>query len=390
MQDASGKLPPDLVAACAARQRRLRAALASHGVDALLIGCDKDIQYLTGFVGHDSLLLIAAEPNPHHSAETVIISDPRYDEFLNPWRESDSAEVVMGVRHRLAEAVRTLCDQRTIKSLGIQSEHVTLAAHKRLAATLNGVRLVETTGLLSSLRMRKDALEVATIERALSIQQDALAAAVNQLCIGMTELEFSAVLEFEMKYRGAQGAGFTPIIGAGPNSSIIHHMTGTAPIKPGVLLVDWGATIDGYNGDLTRTFGVGEMPAKIREIYPIVLEAQMAAIQAIAPGKVCAEIDAAARKVITKAGYGESFGHGLGHGLGMDVHESPYFNDLETSVRLETGMIMTVEPGIYLPGIGGVRIEDDVLITDGGCRVLSDFPKDPSSAVIEPAMSGTR
>ena len=116
----------------------------------------------------------------------------------------------------------------------------------------------------------------------------------------------------------------------------------------------------------------------------------MAAIQAIAPGKVCAEIDAAARKVITKAGYGESFGHGLGHGLGMDVHESPYFNDLETSVRLETGMIMTVEPGIYLPGIGGVRIEDDVLITDGGCRVLSDFPKDPSSAVIEPAMSGTR
>ena len=156
-------------------------------------------------------------------------------------------------------------------------------------------------------------------------------------------------------------------------------------IEAGTLLIDWGAVVDGYCSDMTRTFGVGTLPEKVRELYDVVLDAQLSAIDACAPGRVCAEIDALARGIIERAGYGEHFGHGLGHGLGLDIHEDPYFNDLETEVVLEPGMVMTVEPGIYLPGVGGVRIEDDVLITDVGCRVLTDFPKDPDAAVIDAA-----
>ena len=169
-----------------------------------------------------------------------------------------------------------------------------------------------------------------------------------------------------------------------PRSSVIHHQTGTVTIGQGVLLVDWGAVADGYCSDMTRTFGLGGLPAKISEIYQIVLDAQLAAIEACRPGKACIEIDSIARDLITTAGYGERFGHGLGHGLGLNVHEAPYFSRHAADAILEPGMVMTVEPGIYLPGVGGVRIEDDVLITDAGCRVLTDYPKDLDSIMLEP------
>jgi len=381
MSDASLQLlPPAAVAACKSRQQRLQKALVAQDLDALLLSAEKDIQYLTGFVGHESLAMVTR-------SSAVIISDSRYDEYLQPWRDENAAEVIMGTRHRLFDTVKSLFGDGQMKRLGIQAEHMTIAARHKLAGILGESSLADTVDLVNALRVKKDALEVSLIEKAASIQQEALTAALGQLTLGMTELEFSALLEFEMKSRGAAGAGFTPIIGAGPNSSIMHHTTGSTPIQEGVLLIDWGATVDGYNADLTRTYGIGEMPAKIREFYAIVLEAQLAAIDAIAPGKVCADIDAVARRIITKAGYGKEFGHGLGHGLGMDVHENPYFNNLQTDVRLEPGMVMTVEPGIYVPGVGGVRIEDDVLITETGCRLLSDYPKDLPSSVIEPAFS---
>ena len=186
-----------------------------------------------------------------------------------------------------------------------------------------------------------------------------------------------------MKTRGAERSSFDPIVASGPSSSVIHYSTSAAPLGPGVLLSDWGALAGGYCSDMTRTFCLGPVPAKVREIYEIVLEAHCAAIDACAPGRTCAEIDAVAREIITRAGYGEQFGHGLGHGLGMQVHETPYFNDLETETRLEPGMVMTVEPGIYVPGVGGVRIEDDVLITDTGARSLCHRAKDVDSMVIE-------
>ncbi len=364
--------------ACVVRLGRVGKALTEQNLDALLVVSEHDILYLTGFVGHDSLLVVSRDGG------ATILSDPRYDEYLDPWRHAGIAEIVMGKRHRLEQALATLCGSKHVKRLGIQAEHVTLARLQKLRAALGGIELTETIGLINRLRMRKDEVEIAAIRRAAAVQQDALTAALKQLREGMTELQLSALLEFEMKSRGAHGSAFTPIIGAGANSSIIHHSTGGAPIREGVLLIDWGAMVDGYNADMTRTYGVGSMPERIREIYSIVLEAQLAAIDAIAPGRICAQIDAVARKIITDAGYGEQFGHGLGHGLGIDVHEEPYFNDLATDIALEPGMVMTVEPGIYLPGVGGVRIEDDVLITDDGCRLLCNYPKDLDSAVIEP------
>ncbi|MHC5024660.1 MAG: M24 family metallopeptidase [Planctomycetota bacterium] len=374
---ARSPLPEALVEACAGRKDRLRDRMSDGGVDAFLVHNEHDIRYLTGFVGHDSLLLVTA-------TDSTIISDSRYDEFLDPWREGAPDEIVMGVRHRLEQSVQALSGQRGLGRIGFQADHVTVARRDALAAAIGDEHIAPTSGLVMSLRMLKDELEIAVIERAITMQQEALRATLADLRLGMTESDLCARLEYEMKLRGAVGASFEPIIGSGPNSSVIHYMTGHAPIERGCLLVDWGAAVDGYCSDLTRTFGVGHLPDRLQEVYGIVLEAQLAAIAACRPGRTCAEIDAVARDVITQAGYGEQFGHGLGHGLGMDVHEEPYFNDLQTDVVLEPGMVMTVEPGIYLPGVGGVRIEDDVLVTKDGCRVLSDWPKDLDSAVIQP------
>jgi Xaa-Pro aminopeptidase len=372
-----------VVQAARVRSKRLQDSLAQHQVDALLISAEKDIHYLTGFVGHESLAMVTAADG------AIIITDSRYDEYLQPWRDArpaargGAAEVVLGIRHRLYDTVRDLCAKRNIKRLGVQADHITVAARAAVADKVGADRLSDTNGLVASLRMRKDAVEIAAIEKAIAIAQDSITAALDRLEPGLSENQFSAVLEYEMKWRGAAGSSFTPIIGSGANSSIIHHSTGHTAIREGVLLVDWGCLIDGYASDLTRTFGIGQLPAKLREVYKIVLDAQLAAIAAIRPGKTGAEIDAVARKVITDAGYGEYFGHGLGHGLGLDVHEGPYFNNLATDSRMESGVVMTVEPGVYIPGVGGVRIEDDVLVTDGGCRVLSNYPKGPDSAIID-------
>jgi Xaa-Pro aminopeptidase len=288
----------------------------------------------------------------------------------------------MGIRHRLLQAVREICKARSIKRLGIQADFMTVTGRVKLTSEVSDAQVVDTDGLVGRLRMRKDAYELALIERAADIQQQALIAALGHLSPGMVEREFSAVLEYEMKMRGASESAFQPIIAAGANSSIMHQSTGETPIREGVLLVDWGANVEGLNADLTRTFGIGSMSAQLREMYSVVLEAQLAAIDAIAPGKICAEIDAVARTVITRAGYGQYFGHGLGHGLGMDVHESPYFNSLQTDVTLEPGVVMTVEPGIYIPGVGGIRIEDNIVVTEDGCRLLSNVGKDLDSAII--------
>ncbi|MHC4767420.1 MAG: M24 family metallopeptidase, partial [Planctomycetota bacterium] len=362
----------------------LREAMTKASVDALLIAHPTDIRYLTSFGGDDSLLLVAGAAGD----APVIITDARHDELLDPWRATGIAQVVMGTRHRLEQSALGQCKERSVRRLGIQAEHLTLAGRRKLAAVLGDDLLVETEGLVGRLRMRKDEVEIAAIERAAGVHQEAIRAALNGLSLGMTELELCAAIEYEMKVRGASGPSFGTMVSAGAHSSIIHHVTGPGRIEPGTLLIDWGAIVDGYCSDMTRTFGVETFPKKVRELYDIVLEAQLSAIDACAPGQVCAEIDAVARGIIVRAGYGEHFGHGLGHGLGLDIHEDPYFNDLETDIVLEPGMVMTVEPGIYLPGVGGVRIEDDVLITDGGCRVLTDFPKDPESAVID--ASGTR
>ena len=374
-------LPQQLIQACQRRQQRLHQAMTEQPIDALLVSNPKDIHYLTGFIGDDSVLLVT-------DSAAAIITDSRYDEFLEPWRGTSVADVVMGTRHRLEESVAAQCRSLGVSKLGIQGEWQTVSARTKVAAALTQGQVVDTVGLVGRLRMTKDEIELAAIERAGVIQCDAIRAALPKLEHGMTEREFCAVLEYEMKMRGASGPSFGTAVSAGTNSAIIHSLTGDTRIEEGTLLIDWGAIYDGYCSDMTRTFAVEAFPEKVREIYDIVAEAQQAGIDACRPGKVCAQVDAAARAIIETAGYGEYFGHGLGHGLGLDIHEDPYFNSLATDIVLEPGMVMTVEPGIYLPGIGGVRIEDDVVITSDGCRVLTDYPKRPDDMVIEPVMAG--
>jgi Xaa-Pro aminopeptidase len=368
MRGTTTTLPSAEAAACQARQRRLRDSYSRAGIDALLVSNPKDIRYLTGFIGHDSLLLVSG-------GDASIVTDPRYDEALEPWRGSGVAQVVLGKQHRLEETIGERCGAKSIRRLGVQSEHVTVAMRSKFVGAISAAQLIDTSGLVGALRQVKDAVELAAIEHAIDVHQQAMRAALSRLRAGMTELEFCATLEYEIKRRGAEGTSFNTMVASGARSSIIHYATSLSPIEPGVLLVDWGALVGGYCSDMTRTFALERVPAKVAEIYGVVLEAQLAAIDACAPGRTCAEVDAVARGIITRAGYGDHFGHGLGHGLGLDIHEDPYFNPLMTSAVLQPGMVMTVEPGIYLPGVGGVRIEDDVLITDRGARVLTNFPK---------------
>ncbi|MCZ6834300.1 MAG: Xaa-Pro peptidase family protein [Planctomycetota bacterium] len=377
----SNRLAPELIRACKSRQSRVRQQFEDQGIDGFLVTSHHDIQYLTDFVGDESWVLV-------HGDGLDFVTDTRYEEELKAWEGTGVGNPFMGIRHRLPVAVTALCQERGIKRLGIQAEYVSIASGNSLREALHELEVVETTAIISSLRTIKDAPEIEQLEKALRLQEQALRMALGALHMGMTEYEFAAELVYRMIQLGARESSFGPIIASGAGSAIPHYLPQNVKITEGTLLIDWGAYHGWYSGDLTRTYGVVTFPEKIKEIYPIVLEAQMSAIEAIAPGVVCAEIDAVARKVITDAGYGEYFNHGLGHGLGIEVHEGPYFNNLETDVVLKPGMVLTVEPGIYLSGVGGVRIEDDIVVTENGCRVLSDFPKDIESAVIEPATSG--
>ncbi len=371
------RFPRALADACVERVARLASKLEAAGADALLLSDARDMQYLTGFGDEESTAVIFRD-------RAVIISDSRYDEVLQPWRARGTVDVVMGVRHRLLEAVHAECDARSATTLAVQAESITVAGRQQVAAALGDSRVVDTTDLVKDLRRIKDGYELELIENACRIHQEAMRATLPQLRLGMPELEAAGLLEFEMKKRGADRASFSPMVATGANSAVIHYATGATPIERGVLLMDWGAEALGYCSDMTRTFSLGAFTTQMAEIYRIVLDAQLAAIDAIEPGKTCASIDKVARDVITNAGYGEYFGHGLGHGLGLLVHEEPYFNNLSTDVLLEPGMVMTVEPGVYLPGTGGVRIEDDVVVTERGCRLLSAYPKGIEDAVIEP------
>jgi Xaa-Pro aminopeptidase len=204
----------------------------------------------------------------------------------------------------------------------------------------------------------------------------------DSIRVGQTELEMAARLEYEMKRRGASAPSFPTICAEGPNAALPHACPGQRKVKRGsAILLDWGACVGGYCSDLTRMIFVDTIPRKIREIYGIVLEAQLRAISAIRPGERMCDVDAVARDHITEAGFGKEFNHGLGHGLGMEVHEAPSLS-WRSKEKLEAGMIVTVEPGIYLPGVGGVRIEDEILVTPTGRRVLSRLSKTLEDSVI--------
>ncbi len=356
-----------------ARLTRLKRELRKLDADHMIVSNPRDVAYLTGFLGGDSYLIVG-------SGKPTLISDSRYEEELQAFKGLVRLRMRVGPMSR---AVGEELGERKPTKIAVQGEHLTLSGEAALKKDLrkNGVAskaLLRTDSVLLKLRAVKDASEIKLIQKAVKIQEAALLATLPQIKVGMTELQVCAILEHEMKDRGSPDASFETIVGARANSSLPHYTPGATKVGKGqALLIDWGATWKGYHGDMTRTLGIGGWPARVREIYKIVLEAHEAAAAALRPGLACVEADGIARDVISKAGYGKQFGHGLGHGIGLVIHEGPSLGALAPkSSRLEPGNVVTIEPGIYLPGIGGVRLEDDYVITERGAKNLSSLPKD--------------
>jgi len=360
----------------AARVAELQKRIPNWRADALLLTQPRDIRYLTGFVGDDSWAVV-----PLKGSKVTIISDSRFDEEIDQ-TAPQAIKLIRDTKSSLIDALDKVLLPMNVRFLAVQEQYVTLATLGKLQEKVKGVTFIAVNDGMLDQRAVKDAGEVENIKRAVAIQQEAFTALLSYIKPGMTELQAAAYLEYQMMDRGAEGPSFQSIIGAGANASLPHYRPGLAKIeKNNIVLVDWGAKFNGYHSDMTRTIALGKMPAKIQEVYKIVHEAQQAAIDAIAPGKCGKDIDSIARDIINKAGYEKQYQHGLGHGIGLQIHESPRFGQT-AEVELKPGHVMTVEPGIYLPGIGGVRLEDDVLITAKGHQVLCDLPKGVENAII--------
>jgi Xaa-Pro aminopeptidase len=353
----------------ASRLSRLRRRILEAGVDHLLVTNPVDVGYLTGFLGGDSWLLVPAD-----DARPVVISDFRYQEEL------DEIKPVADVYIRskaLVAAAGEVIRARRVDRCGLQAEHIPVGDMVELSAIVGPGRVSPVGGVVAALRIKKDEHEVKLIRKANAIQQDALRAILKRIKPGVTELELAARLELEMKIRGSSEPGFKTIVAARANGSLPHYRPGNVKLAAGKpVLIDWGAVCEGYHGDMTRTFTLDTWPPKIKEIYRIVLEAQETAAAALAPGRSTHEIDGIARGIIGRAGYAEHFGHGLGHGMGMNGHEDPRLNPMAPDMILEPGHVVTVEPGIYLRGVGGVRIEDNYVVTEKGAANLCGLPKD--------------
>ncbi len=358
-------------AVIAERIRQCRAHMARHRIAAYLLSNRADHFYLAGFSGEDSALLITRN-------QVWVISDGRFEESIR--KECPWAKVTLR-KGMLPAEIGSVCRKLRLRSLAIQSDHLTLDDHAAIRKAARPTRLVSAPPLVNGMRLRKDKAELHVMNRAIRVAEEAFQAMRRSIRIGQTETELAARLEYEMARRGSTSPAFPSIVAEGANGALPHAVPGKRKVRKGsAILFDWGATVGFYRSDLTRMVFVGTIPPKFREIYGIVLKAQEKAIQAIRPGERMCDVDAVARNHIVGAGYGRQFGHGLGHGLGLDVHEAPSLS-WRSDQKLEPGMVVTVEPGIYLPGTGGVRIEDDVLVTQTGFRVLSRFPKDIDSAV---------
>ncbi len=268
--------------------------------------------------------------------------------------------------------------------MGLEADHVTWSAQRTWEELLDGTEIVPTRGVVERLRSVKDPGEVVRMERAAAIADDALASVLPLLAsVGsgaddeLTEAMFAAALDHAMRQRGAEEPAFETIVASGENSAKPHARPGPRLIRPGdPVVVDFGAVYDGYRSDMTRTFCVGGSPSgELATVFEVVAESQRVGVGAVAPGREASEVDAACREVIATAGWADRFEHGTGHGVGLDIHEGPSVGPGSTAI-LEPGTVVTVEPGVYLPGTGGVRIEDTLLVTEGGSRPLTLFPKE--------------
>ncbi len=343
------------------RRRGLGARLHDRQIDALLVTDLVNVRYLTGFTGSNAQALVGTD-------EAVFMTDGRYAEQAR--NEVEGAERLTYERTYLstvADRVRAA----GVKRLGIEAAHMSVADHAKLSEVLDSAaELVPVDGLAEGLRQVKDAAELELLRRAQAATDAAFEGVLDLLGVGVTEQWVARELERLMLGDGADDLAFDPIVAFGENAAEPHHVPGRRALEEGdVIKLDFGARTGGYHADMTRTVAFGSPAPELRKIHDVVRQAQQAGIDAVRAGASGTAVDAASREVIEAAGYGERFVHGLGHGVGLQIHELPWLGK-GRDTALPEGSVVTVEPGIYIPGLGGVRIEDMVEVTDDGCRVI--------------------
>jgi Xaa-Pro aminopeptidase len=353
-----------------ARQKKLREHLATARLDALLISHLPNIRYLCGFTGSAGLLLV-------EEAGSIFFTDVRYDTQAHD--EVEGAKVVIARKAVVTALGEWLARRKRARgrTIGVEAEHFTLAEKKRLAEVLpSGVRLKETTSIVERDRMVKDSDELDRIRAAVALGAKLFDRALEVLRPGVKETEVAGEMEFAARRAGAEEMSFPTIIASGARSALPHGRASDQVIAPGGFVVcDFGVILSSYCSDQTRTVWVGPVSEEARRAYQAVKEAQQAAIDAVKPGVAVREVDAAARKVLRKAGLGRYFTHSTGHGVGLEIHEAPRVANGQPEI-LQPGMVITIEPGVYFPGKWGVRIEDMVAVTAGGCEVLTPTSKE--------------
>ncbi|MEK3890762.1 M24 family metallopeptidase [Bacillus sp. FSL K6-3431] len=344
---------------------KLRERMNNHDIDGLLITSTYNRRYITNFTGTAGVALISRD-------KALFITDFRYTEqAAKQATDFDIIQHIGSISKEVAKHVKEL----GIKKLGFEQDYMSYSlwnAYKEAVET----EFVPISNLLENMRLIKSAQELSIIKEAADIADAAFKHILDFIKPGLTELEVANELEFFMRKSGAESSSFDIIVASGTRSALPHGVASDKIIETGdFITMDYGALHKGYVSDITRTIAVGEPSEKLKEIYSVVLEAQLRGMDQIQPGMTGMEADAIARDYIAEKGYGEYFGHSLGHGIGLEVHEGPGLST-RSETKLEPGMVVTVEPGIYLPGIGGVRIEDDTVITETGNETLTHSTKD--------------
>lgn len=353
------------------RVSALRRKLDEAQLDAIVVVDRFNRRYLTGFTGSAGVVLVSRDP----AQQPVLLVDSRYTEQAS--RQAAGYRVIQHADY-VWETLREVMGEYGLKKVGFESEHMSYRQATRWQEEIPGVTWVPVEQQLEALRAVKSPSELAAMRRAIAITDQAFQYILGELRAGVTERQVAWRLEIFMREHGAERLAFDSIVASGPNGALPHAFPTDRALQPGDLVVlDFGCVYDGYHSDMTRTVVVGpEVPPRAREVYEVVRRAQAAGVQAVRPGRTGKEVDGDSRAVIEQAGFGEYFGHGLGHGVGLEVHEPiPRLSRISDTV-LQPGMVTSVEPGIYIPGWGGVRIEDLVLVTEDGCEVLTASPKE--------------
>lgn len=344
---------------------KLREGMKKRGIDALLVTSPYNLRYISNFTGTTGLSLITLD-------KAYFVTDFRYTEQVAT--QAVGFEIVTNVGPIFNEVAR-LVDENRIEKLGFEQDFVTFSTFELLEQIISG-ELIPITGLIEELREVKSKIEIETIKKACSISDAAFKYILGEIKPGMTEIEVANQLDFHMRGLGATGVSFETIVASGIRSAMPHGVASHKKIETGdFVTMDFGCYYEGYVSDMTRTIAVGEPSEKLKEIYAITLEAQLKVNDAAKPGMTGVQLDAIARDHIAKYGYGEAFGHSTGHGIGLEIHEGPNVSKLAEK-RFVLGNVITNEPGIYLPGIGGLRIEDDLVITENGNEVITHSPKE--------------